>query len=132
MQNDKDGDGKLSKEEVPFMQNFFDNIDTNKDGFLDKAETDAMQSRRGSGGGSGGQRGNFMANDKDGDGKVSKDEAPEFMRQFFDRLDANSDGFVDKEEADAARRRFEQGGGGGGPGAGGAPGGGGFGPPGGQ
>jgi hypothetical protein len=70
-----------------------------------------------------------MSNDKDGDGKVSKDEAPEFMRTFFERMDANSDGFIDKEESDSARRRFEAGGGAGGPGGGG-PGGGG--PPGNQ
>jgi hypothetical protein len=63
-----------------------------------------------------------MSNDKDGDGKVSKEEAPPTMQGFFDRLDANSDGFIDKEEADAMMRRRSEQGGGGGPG--GAPGGG--------
>jgi RND family efflux transporter MFP subunit len=66
----------------------------------------------GSGGGAGGARsggGNLMSNDKDGDGKVSKEEAPEFMKSFFDRLDTNSDGFVDQAEMDAARRQREAG-----------------------
>lgn len=121
MQSDKDGDGKVSKEEAPEqLQSFFDNIDTNKDGFIDKSESDAMRSRRGSGGGGGGgQRGNIMSNDKDGDGKLNKEEVPSFLQGAFDRLDTNTDGFIDKDEADAMRRRFEQGGGGpGGPGGG--------------
>lgn len=117
--NDKDGDGKISKDEAPaFLQNMFDGVDTNKDGLLDKAELDAMRSRRGAGGG-GGRGGDLMTNDKDGDGKVSREEAPEFMQNFFDRWDTNGDGFVDKAEADAARQRFQSGGGGrpgGGPG----------------
>jgi HlyD family secretion protein len=122
MSNDKDGDGKISKDEAPtFLQNFFDNLDSNKDGLLDKAEMDAMRNRRGAGGGpgGGGRGGNMMANDKDGDGKVSREEAPEAMQGFFDRLDANTDGFVDKAEADAARQRMQSGGGPGGPPGGG-------------
>lgn len=40
---DKDGDGKISRQEAPErMQGFFDMVDTNKDGFLDKAELAAM------------------------------------------------------------------------------------------
>ncbi len=53
----------------------------------------------------GGQRPDIMASDADGDGKVSREEAPERMTQFFDRIDANADGFIDAEEAAAARRR---------------------------
>ncbi len=58
-----------------------------------------------------GGRGDLMQLDKDGDGKVSREEAPEGMRRFFDRLDGNGDGFIDKAEADAMSRRFESGGG---------------------
>jgi uncharacterized membrane protein len=67
--------------------------------------------------------------DQDGDGKVSKDEAPEPMQNFFDRIDGNGDGFIDKAEANEMRSRMPRGGrGGGGPGG---PGGGfGGGPPG--
>ncbi len=60
--------------------------------------------------------------DKNGDGKVSLDEAPEPMKNFFDRIDADADGFITAAEAAAARaRRQAQGGGpGGGPGGPGA------------
>jgi RND family efflux transporter MFP subunit len=70
-------------------------------------------------GGSGGRRGgrrDLMQMDTDGDGKVSREEAPEPMQGFFDRLDSNADGFIDRAEADAARQRFRGGGGPGGPG----------------
>jgi hypothetical protein len=63
MQWDTDGDGKLSREELPErMQENFDEIDTNGDGFADEAEfaarRAAFQRRRGQGGrgGNGGDR----------------------------------------------------------------------------
>ena len=57
------------------------------------------------GGGRGGQRSmDFSSLDTDGDGKLSKDEAPERMRPFFDRVDANSDGFIEKSELEGLRR----------------------------
>jgi len=113
MASDKDGDGKISKEEAPeFMQTFFDRVDTNGDGVLDKAEMEAMRQRRGSGGSRGGPR-NLMQFDKNGDGKVSKEELPEEMQPMFDRADANGDGAVDAAEIEQMRSRFAPGGGGG-------------------
>ncbi len=59
---------------------------------------------------------NLMQLDKDGDGKISKDEAPEPMQQYFDMMDANKDGFIDRAEATKAtamRRAAGQGGAGG-------------------
>lgn len=53
----------------------------------------------------GGQRPDIMASDADGDGKVSREEATERMAPFFDRIDADADGFLDAEEVAAARRR---------------------------
>jgi hypothetical protein len=78
--------------------------------------------RRGGGPGGGGSSGrmNLMDNDKDGDGKISREEAPERMRDFFDRLDTNGDGFIDAAEIAAMRSRS---GSRGGPGAGGPEGG---------
>jgi collagen type III alpha len=95
------------------MQFFFDRIDTNGDGALDKAEIEASRQRRGSGGGrgSGGPR-DLMQMDANGDGKVTKEEVPEGMRDFFDRIDANGDGAIDRAEADEMRKRFSAGGGG--------------------
>lgn len=61
---------------------------------------------------------NLMELDKDKDGKVSREEAPEQMQGFFDRLDSNADGAIDQAEVDAmrARRGGGEGGGPGGPG----------------
>ncbi|QDT35457.1 EF-hand domain-containing protein [Thalassoglobus polymorphus] len=44
-----------------------------------------------------------MELDADGDGKLSKEEAPERMQQIFDRIDTNGDGFADAEEFAAMR-----------------------------
>jgi len=40
----------------------------------------------------------FSRADKNGDGKISKEEAPSRMKEHFAHLDANGDGFVDKAE----------------------------------
>ncbi len=45
--------------------------------------------------------------DQNGDGGISKDEAPEFLKGNFDETDANKDGKLDREEMrSAAERRF--------------------------
>lgn len=58
-----------------------------------------------------GNRGNQRANmvqrmlrrDKNGDGKISKDELPQQAQQLFERLDKNNDGFIDKDELNTLR-----------------------------
>ncbi|MCB9844700.1 MAG: hypothetical protein H6811_01760 [Phycisphaeraceae bacterium] len=40
----------------------------------------------------------LMENDANGDGKLSRDEVPERFGAFFERVDGNSDGFLDREE----------------------------------
>ncbi|MDZ4688757.1 MAG: hypothetical protein SH850_27095 [Planctomycetaceae bacterium] len=73
-------------------------------------------------GGGGGPRPDIMESDKDSDGKVSREEAADRPDDVFTRMDANSDGFIDADEAAAARaRRAARAAAGGGPG--GAPGG---------
>ena len=70
---------------------------------------------RGGPGGPGGGRGftpealvkRIMGSDKNDDGKISKDEAPERMKEHFDRVDRNGDGFVDKAEIKAMAERFQ-------------------------
>ncbi len=63
-----------------------------------------------------------MDNDTDGDGRISKEEAPAGMQSFFDRLDGNGDGYIDEEEIRQLRNRSRSGGSGGGGGSRGGPG----------
>jgi len=114
---DKDGDGKLSREEFGGPQNIFDEADTNADGFLSAQElTDAARNNPriqqilgiGMGGGatkpSAGQaKAEDTANrmleklDANKDGKLSREEMAG-SEELFDQLDTNKDGFVDKDE----------------------------------
>jgi collagen type III alpha len=80
--NDKNGDGKLSREE-----------------FVAKAAEPAADPPATRGEGRDGDPAEFFKRlDKDGDGKLNKEEAPERLRQFFDRVDVNSDGKIDAAE----------------------------------
>ena len=60
-----------------------------------KPPTPAPAAERSSGG-----RGwsRLKESDADGDGKISKDEAPDNIKRFFDRLDKNGDGFIEEGE----------------------------------
>ena len=96
--HDKDDDGKLSKDEFPGSDNAFDNLDKNQDGYIDKDEArkaPKKQSKKG-------EKGYINKYDKDGDGKLSKDEFPG-SDNAFDNLDKNRDGYIDKSEAHKAR-----------------------------
>jgi len=57
----------------------------------------------------GGRPGDFFARlDKDGDGSVSKDEAPERMKERFKELDGNGDGKISAEELrEAIAKEFD-------------------------
>lgn len=53
------------------------------------------------------QRDPFTTWDKDGNGKLSREEVPERMRPNFERVDRNSDGFVTREELRAFASRWK-------------------------
>jgi len=98
-QADRDGDAKLSKVEAPapLMENF-ERVDANGDGFVDEAElAEGMESLAGAVQGQGLLR-RFAESDRNGDGKLSRDEAPEQLLQGFDRIDADDDGAIDRRE----------------------------------
>ncbi len=121
LQYDQDGDKKVSQDEVPeAMQRFFNRLDENGDGFIDEKEIAGMRSRFGSGSsrrGAGSR--SLMQYDNDGDKKVSRDEAPEWMQRLFERWDTSGDGFIDESEISAIRSQSGSDGGGGQPGGGG-------------
>lgn len=130
MESDKDGDGKLSKEETPErMARGFDRMDSDNDGYLSSEEITvalkAMSQRGGEGrpGGPANDRGDagrpspeaivkrIMEADEDGDGKISKDEAPERLARGFDRMDSDDDGYLTSEEITVAMKAMFQRGG---------------------
>ncbi|HLG18052.1 MAG TPA: EF-hand domain-containing protein [Blastocatellia bacterium] len=98
---DKNKDKKISKDEFPGPQQFFDRLDENKDGVLDEEEVNRSRSRMMMGGpGGGGMRLNenltkFL--DADADTKVSREEFAKLL-QLFDVLDKDHDGQVNQEE----------------------------------
>lgn len=103
---DKDGDGRLSRDEaaaMPRLAKQFDQIDTNKDGFLSKDELQAMRAKHGE------QR--QARPDTDRDGNITRAEAERFpkLKDNFDKLDTNKDGVLSKEEMKAAHDRKKQG-----------------------
>jgi hypothetical protein len=58
-----------------------------------------------------GRRGGFdlMSFDADEDGLISKEEAPDRLKQRFDQMDSNGDGFLDEKEFQAMRERMRRG-----------------------
>ena len=55
----------------------------------------------GPGGRGPGGAGGFMRMDTDGDGKISREEAPDRLRERFDEMDKNGDGFLDASDFQA-------------------------------
>ena len=116
---DADKDGKISSEEMANAAAALATLDKNGDGVLERDEMMPARRERGGRRGQGGPRGGeggpngfldrMMQNDKDGDGKVSSDEAPERMQNFFDRFDGDKDGFLTKDEITKASKRFASG-----------------------
>ncbi len=170
---DENADGEISASEIDNAIASLKSLDRNEDGKLNEAEIRPRgPGLRGEGPGPGGPEGEgpgpgpggpegrgpggdpaqFMERlkqaDTDGDGKISKEEAPERLQANFDRIDENTNGFIDENEIRKMAERVGGrggrrgaspnpdsqsgpggGGGGGGFGAGGGGGGAGFGSP---
>ncbi|MFV2069652.1 MAG: EF-hand domain-containing protein [Pirellulales bacterium] len=120
---DANGDGALDKAELQAMAGRFGGRGGAGGGAHGGRGGGGGGGGRGGGGGGGGAGGGahggtrgeggsmqrFTMMDKDGDGKLSKSELPERMQPMFDRIDANSDGLLDKEELQAMAKRFRGG-----------------------
>ena len=111
---DKDGDGKISRAEFTGPAPAFDRADADKDGFVTAAEiakfragfapgapaprpAPAPTPKSAATGKAAAKAQRFRAMDKDGDGKISR---AEFTGRpaLFDRLDADKDGFLTRDE----------------------------------
>lgn len=123
--NDKNGDGKLSKSELPRpLAQMLDTADANGDGALDRAElTTALQTARGGwGGGPRGGMGNaagysndprpaangLMTYDANGNGKIDASEVPTQMRGMMRGADQDGDGALSASEVQAIQQRMTE------------------------
>lgn len=102
---DKNGDGKLSSDEIRNASDSLAGLDKDGDGSITVAELGRTRPRALAGLGGGGANADparvwqrLIANDKNKDGKLSEDEMPERLQQAFSRLDQNGDGYVDETE----------------------------------
>ena len=117
---DTNEDGLVARSEVPEpMLDRFDMMDENGDGVLETAEIESMPARMGPGrggrrgiGGRGGpgRQGDPIAMlrsfDADGDGRITREEAPERAAGMFDRVDANGDNVITEDELNAMADRM--------------------------
>lgn len=105
---DRDGDRMLSQNEFRVPGGDFDTIDENQDGLVDLKELVAwLSSERGAGTGRRAPPMNaqqFMRFfDRNGDGKIAKDERGNMPEQVWQRMDLNADGVVEAQEIMKAR-----------------------------
>ncbi len=125
-QSDKDGDGMISKEEMPdgYGARMLENADKDGDGKVSKEEaTTAMEDTRnhfrggpggggpgnpGGGGGADNPQAMIQKYDKNGDGKLSAQEVPEQMKRMLQGGDANNDGLIDQAELAAVGQRMAE------------------------
>jgi Ca2+-binding EF-hand superfamily protein len=94
---DKNGDGKVSKEEFPGPPERFARLDKDADGFVTIQEFEAAMKDMPQGENGKGGRRMLMQFDKNGDGKIARDEFPGGDEKFKE-LDKNGDGFVAEDE----------------------------------
>ena len=105
---DRDDSGKLSKDELgKEFEGLLETGDTDKDGSLNLEEFSNARKPGDSvrNNGDRPERGDILGQlDKDGDGKISKDEAPARLKENFDKVDKDGDGFLSKEEIEGIVR----------------------------
>jgi Ca2+-binding EF-hand superfamily protein len=94
---DANGDGIITKAEfTAACAAMFDRLDRNHDGYLTKDDTPRFAQRQSSNGSRSQEM--LLMLDKDGDGRISRDEFVNSPSLLFERADTNHDGQVDAAE----------------------------------
>ena len=106
---DIDGSGSITGDEAKgFMAKFFDRIDANGDGEI--SEEELLNERENRGQNPKQRRADIKAADADQNGAISIDEAAEAglnkIVENFDRIDADGDGEISKEEMRQLRKQM--------------------------
>jgi len=100
---DANNDGNITREEFLARPNaMFDRLDANRNGVIEASER-PQRPERNAENGERRQRADRPNPDTDGNGSFSREEFAAMGAGMFERLDANSDGRVTQEEAQAAR-----------------------------
>ena len=128
---DRNGDGRINPDELDMAVASLRTLDKDKDGQLTIQELFPIgpnrMGRPGTGGtamgrpegnrpGAGGRQmpspeQMFSQFDRDGDGTISKSEAPDRLAQNFDRVDADGDGKLTSDEINRVRQQMMRAGG---------------------
>ncbi|MET0545683.1 MAG: hypothetical protein ABWZ40_05170 [Caulobacterales bacterium] len=105
MRGERDADGKMTKSEfMAKSEGRFAEMDFNKDGVVDKTDHDARKQAC--------ESGKMLCGpmamlDENKDSKISKDEFMSRPDRHFARMDANSDGVIDKGELAAMKAKHD-------------------------
>ena len=96
---DQDNDDRISRSEWQRNEQSFDRLDADKDGFVTKEELrSAAREFRGK------RRSRLQEMDADADGNISRSEW-KGKEEIFNRLDANNDGMLTRDELREARKQ---------------------------
>lgn len=107
---DANRDGRLSREESGMPERWFDRNDENKDDALTPAELATGRGKGGKHHGDNRRGGKHARLDANSDGKIDRAEVTQSAAQMLQRLDKNTDGTLSAEELSAGHKRPHHGG----------------------